>query len=193
VTQPAKIGDVEFLGDNRTGIGGMLGLRTVAGFARDARMLSFATRFSLGVVTDEAVALASVVDGQRANCVEGSGSVVSIFSEGLGNNGAANDQEDPIPASRTKGGRSKCPASERCSSSSLPVSPFQKRTSNRHLNASDVKHMQDEGQKIALHKGGARQKSLFRCPRVGCNDPNDWCNDATSPFGHQCAPMSNEA
>jgi hypothetical protein len=172
VTQPAEIGDVEFLGNDGARIGSMLRLRTMAGFATDARVFSFAACFGLRVVTHQAVTFAGVVDGKCSNRFESPGSVVPVFSEGFRNKPICERPGRPrFQQAGLEWAEASVPHLERCSSSSLPARPF-KRTSNRHLNASGVKHVQDGGQKIVRPKTRLRpEMSCLTNLRLGVKTP----------------------
>jgi hypothetical protein len=95
VAPAAEIGDIRQFGLDGRGVAGMLRLRSVAGFAGHMGMLAGGADLRLIVMAQDAGGLSGIRDGMRTNCGERPWPVVAELTEGFGNDGAANNQEDP--------------------------------------------------------------------------------------------------
>ena len=90
----AEIGDIGQLGDVPTFCLNVFCLRTVAGLAGHARMLSRIMHFGFGIVTEGALASARVGDWRGRDHVQGSRAIVSVQAKVFGYHDGANNQED---------------------------------------------------------------------------------------------------
>jgi hypothetical protein len=90
----AQIGHVGKFGNVSRGVVGVLRQRTMAGFAGDVGVFAGGAGSGLFVVAHRAGILPGKGDGVAANEFERARSVMAVFSECFGDNGATYDQKD---------------------------------------------------------------------------------------------------
>ena len=100
----AKISHIGKLRNVSRRVGGMTGQRTVAGFAGDVGVFACGAGLGFVVVAHDAGVLAGIRDGVLAHEVERTGAVVPVLAKGLGNDGAADDEEKRQAGQQDQGG-----------------------------------------------------------------------------------------
>jgi len=90
----AKLASIRELRFHRARIGGVPGLRPMAGFAGYVGMRTGRTRLGFVIVAAQAGVLAGVGDGVLADGVQRPRPVVSVLAEGFGHHGLPHYQEN---------------------------------------------------------------------------------------------------
>ena len=104
VAAPAEVGDVGQLGHIGFGVVRVFGQGAVAGLATNARVLSPVVRLGFFVVADGALAAAGIGNGKRADHVERTRPIMSVFPKVLGHHGGAENQENSHPRQQDQPG-----------------------------------------------------------------------------------------
>jgi len=104
MTAPAEAADLGQFGNNGAGIVGVLGERTVAAFAGDVGVFACGACFGLVVMAHHAGILAGDGDGPLADGGKGARTVMAVLSEVLGDDGAAQHEEEADSGEQNDGG-----------------------------------------------------------------------------------------
>ena len=104
MTAPAEAADLGEFGDDGAGVVGVLGEGAVAAFAGDVGVFAGGACFGLVVVARDAGILAGEGDGPLADGGEGTRTVVAVLSKVLGDDGAAEHEEEADSSEQNDGG-----------------------------------------------------------------------------------------
>ncbi len=94
VAAPAEVGYVRQLGHIGNGVVSVFSQGAMAGLATNLRVLSPAMRLGFGIVAEDALASASIGNGERADHVDCTCPIVSKFPKVLGHHGGAENQKN---------------------------------------------------------------------------------------------------